>query len=89
MERSLKSEIGTSSYYALKQTIKTFGQALPVIPDTILGTRSSSLPFHLDHCLGGGILWLKMEIAENKEEPGESICWRAQGQEERRQKFLK
>lgn len=36
-----------------------------------------------------GIFSLEMEIMENKEEPGEIICWRAQGQEEGMDKFLK
>lgn len=30
-----------------------------------------------------------METVENKEEPGESNCWRAQEQEEEMEKFLK
>lgn len=42
----------------------------------------------------GIIVWcrnflLKMETVENKEEPGESNCWRAQEQEEEMEKFLK
>lgn len=63
--------------------IENFGQSLPAIPGAKFLLSSP-----LDHCPGGRILWLEMDIVENKEEPGESIRWRAQGQEEGMEKFL-
>lgn len=67
-----------------KKKIHSFGQILSAIPGVILGTQS----FIMELLSDVGIFSLKMEITENKEEPGESICWRA-GQEEEMEKILK
>lgn len=65
--------------------IHSFGQILSAIPGVILGTQS----FIMELLSDIGIFSLKMEILGNKEEPAESICWRAQGQEEEMEKILK
>lgn len=95
---SLKCEIGTWSYYALKQSKPLVRLCLQFqVPYQSLSWFQLGwshpkytkllLSFHLDCCLGGGILWLKIEIVENQEEPGESICWRAEGKEEAMEKL--
>lgn len=68
--------------------IHNFQQILPAILDVILGTQNFSYPV-MESFFDVGIFSLKMEIMENKEEPGESICWRARGEEEEMAKFLK